>query len=236
MIMGTVVNSVSIVAGGALGLIIAKVGFKDAENSTIADGIAKVLGLAVVMLGVKMALEEHEYLSVVVCLALGTLIGELMRLEERMNKAGEWLKKISGSSSDTFVTGFVTASILFCVGATAIVGALKDGLSNDPSLLYVKSLLDGVMSVIFASTLGIGVLFSALAVFIYQGAISLASSQLSVLMENPIYINGISVAGGVLIIGIGLNLMQLTKLRILNMLPAIFLVPLYDVIYVNFIV
>ena len=237
MITGTAVNAAAIVVGGAVGLLIARAAKNRAAKGerVISDSVMKVLGLAVVVLGVHMTLEEHDYFPVVVCLALGTLMGELLKIEARVETFGTWLKKVTKSNSDTFVSSFVFTSVLFCVGATAILGALKDGLADDPSLLYIKSLLDGTTSIIFAGTMGVGVLFSAIPVFIYQGLIALGASQLSFLMENAIYINGISVTGGVMVVGIGLNIMAVTKLRIGNMLPAILLMPLYDALYLSFI-
>jgi uncharacterized membrane protein YqgA involved in biofilm formation len=173
---------------------------------------------------------EHEYLSVVVSLCAGTFIGELLKIEYRIERFGVFLRKLVKSGSTTFVEGFVSASVLFCVGAAAIVGALRDGLSGDPSLLYIKSLLDGICSLIFASTLGVGVLFAAIPIFIYQGGISLFASQLTFLTDNPQFLNGISQVGGIIVMGIGINLLKIAKLRIGNTLPSLFIIPIYDAI------
>ncbi|MDR0453317.1 MAG: DUF554 domain-containing protein [Deferribacteraceae bacterium] len=234
MIIGTVVNACAIVAGGAVGLVFAKTAYKAGGASVVADSVMKVLGIAVIVLGIKMALAEHDFLPVVVCLALGTFIGEVCKIEKHIERFGVYLKKTVKSESDTFVSGFLSASILFCVGATAILGSIQDGLMNDPELLLVKSILDGVTSVIFAMTMGIGVLFAAIPIIIYQGALSLSASQLSFLLSNPVYVNGISAAGGILVLGIGLNLAQITRLRTGNMLPSLLLIPLYDVVSIHF--
>jgi uncharacterized membrane protein YqgA involved in biofilm formation len=232
MIIGTVVNSAAIIVGGLTGmLLITKIG-SSVEKSAAADGVTKILGLSVVVLGIKMAAVEHGFLSVALALCLGTLLGEFVKLEEYIAKFGLLLKKFIKSGSKTFVDGFVTASTLYCVGATAILGALRDGLMNDPSLLFVKSLLDGVMSVILAGMFGVGVLFSALPVFLYQGVISFAASGLSFLMENFVYVNGISAVGGIMVLGIGMNITGVTKLRIANTLPSLALIPLIDAVLI----
>ena len=232
MIIGTVANAAAIVAGGLIGVTLAKLSKdKSGSGSGVSDSVLKVIGLAVLIMGVHMTLKEHDYFPVVVCLALGTFLGEMLRIESRIEQFGGWLQKITKSKSDTFVSGFVFASVLFGVGAMAIIGALNDGLLDDPALLFTKSLLDGITSIILAVTMGIGVAFSAIPIFILQGGISLGASQLTFLLENPVYINGISVTGGVMIVAIGLNLLGVAKLRIGNMLPAIVLIPVYDAIY-----
>lgn len=233
MILGTAVNASAIVAGGAIGLLIAKAGKKKQTNGNMAESVQKILGLATAVLGIQMVFEPHSFLPVLICLSIGTCIGEYIDIEEKVDRFGSFLKKITKSKEDNFVNGFVSASILYCVGATAILGALRDGFLNDPSLLYVKSLLDGVFSIIFAGTLGVGVLFSAIPILIYQGAISLGARQLSFILNNDIYINGISVTGGILVIGVGLNIAGITKLRIGNMLPSLLLIPIYDYIAIN---
>jgi uncharacterized membrane protein YqgA involved in biofilm formation len=235
MLEGTIVNGITIVAGSAIGLALGKLGRKKAANSdtvssTATQQLMKALGLAVAVMGIHMTLKEHDYFPVVVCFALGTLIGELCQIEARIERIGSWLKRVTHSSSGTFVDGFVFASVLFCVGAMAILGSLENGLSGDPSLLYTKSLLDGIAAMLLTSTLGVGVAFAAIPVLIYQGGLSLGAAQLSFLLENPTYINGLSVVGGLMIVAIGLNLLGLAKLRVANMLPAVFLIPLYDVI------
>jgi uncharacterized membrane protein YqgA involved in biofilm formation len=232
MILGTVVNSAAIVVGGLVGLAIARAGKNMEAAEPVVDAVMKVLGLSVVVLGGKMVAVEHEYLSVVVSLCAGTFIGELLKIESRIERFGVFLRKLVKSGSATFVEGFVNASVLFCVGAAAIVGALRDGLSGDPSLLYIKSLLDGICSIIFASTLGVGVLFAAIPIFIYQGAISVFASQLTFLTDNPQFLNGISQVGGIIVMGIGVNLLKIAKLRIGNTLPSLFIIPIYDAIMI----
>jgi uncharacterized membrane protein YqgA involved in biofilm formation len=227
--IGTVVNALAIVAGGAVGLLVTRFSRKAAQGeSKVIESVRQVLGLATVILGVQMALAEHEFLPVLVSLAVGTAFGELINIEKQVDRFGTFLKRISRSRSENFVSGFVNASVLYCVGAAAVVGSLRDGLLNDPSLLYVKSLLDGVFSIIFAGAMGVGVLFSAIPVLIYQGLITLGASKLAFMLDNDVYINGLSVAGGILVMAIGLNITGITRLRVGNMLPALVLIPLID--------
>lgn len=225
MITGTIVNSAAVVAGGLVGISLGK-----RLGEPVKDSVIKVVGLAIIVLGVQMTLEKHDFFPVIVSLVIGTLIGELLDLEARLERCGILLKNVIKSKSESFVNGFSTASIVLCAGAFSILGSIKDGLMNDPSMLYVKSLLDGIIAVILASTLGIGVIFSAVTVFIYQGILSLLAFRLSFLLSDPMYINAISVTGGVIILSIGISLAGIARFRTANMLPAIFITPLYDYI------
>lgn len=229
MITGTIVNTVAVVTGSLVG-----VSFGNRIQTETKAAIVKALGLAVLVLGMKMSFVDHDFLLALISLVVGTGIGEFFDIEMKLDKAGQFFQKKSGSKSNTFVLGFITATVLFCVGSMTIVGAIKDGLNNDPSVLYVKSLLDGISSIILASTMGIGVIFAAVFVFLFQGALSLLASKASFLLHEEIYINGISLVGGVIILGIGLNMLELTKIKTANMLPALFLIPLIDFISVTF--
>ena len=227
--IGTAVNAAAIVAGSAVGILVARLSRSgDISKSPVFDSVRKILGLACVVLGIQMAMKEHEFLPVVLSLVIGTFLGELINIEKQVDRFGTFLKRVSRSKSESFVGGFVNASVLYCVGAAAVVGSIQDGLLNDPSLLYVKSLFDGVIAIIFAGAMGIGVAFSAIPILIYQGAMTLGASKLSFMLENEVYINGISVTGGILVLAIGLNITELTKLRVGNMLPAIALIPVFD--------
>ncbi len=223
MIIGTVVNSAAIVVGSVAGLLFGK-----RLGESVKDSVVKVVGLAVAVLGIKMAFEDHDFFPVIVSLVIGTVIGELLNIEGRLEQLGETLRKAIKSKSENFVNGFVTASVIYCVGSFAILGSIKDGLMNDPSLLYVKSLLDGIISVILASTLGIGVIFSAVSVFIYQGILSLLAFNLRFLLSEPMYVSAISVTGGVIILSIGIGMAGIARFRTANMLPDIFITPVYD--------
>ncbi|MBZ4644337.1 MAG: hypothetical protein JG767_1946, partial [Deferribacteraceae bacterium] len=213
MITGTLVNATTVTLGTIIGLFFGK-----RIKADIKDSVLKALALSVIVLGIKMAFEKHDFLAVLISLVLGTIFGEMIDIEKKLDNLGAYIQKKTKTDSGTFVLGFVTSSILFCVGSMTIIGAIKDGLNNDPSVLYVKSMLDGVSSIILSSTLGIGVLFSVIIILVYQGGLSLLASGALFLMENEIYVNGISVAGGIIIIGIGLNMLNLTKIKTANML------------------
>ncbi len=214
--IGTVVNTGAVVVGSLIGV---------AVGSRLPDRIKTILmqalGLSVLLIGFQMALSGHRTLLVIGSLLLGALTGELLQLERRVEHLGERLKRRFRSWSPTFVQGFVTASILYCTGAMVILGSIRDGTVGDPGILYIKSLLDGVASIAFASSLGIGVAFSALSIFVVQGAITLLSSQLLFLQE-PSAIEALTAAGGLLIVGIGINILEIRQIRVGNLVPALF--------------
>jgi len=214
-VTGTLVNTAAIVAGSLAGAVI---------GSRLPDRIKTIvmqaLGLSVVLIGLQMALSGTRPLLAIGSLLAGAVTGELMNIERAVANLGERLKKRLRSDSSTFVQGFVTASILYCTGAMVIVGSIRDGTVGDPSILYIKALLDGVASVAFASSLGLGVAFSALSVFVVQGSITLLSSQLTFLQE-PAVIEAVTATGGLLILGIGINILEIRKIRVGNLVPAL---------------
>lgn len=226
MITGTIVNTIAVTAGSIIGIT-----FGSRIKTKTKDAVVKALGLAVLVLGMKMSFVNHDFLPGLISIVLGTGLGEFFDIEMKLDKTGKYLQEKTGSNSSTFVLGFITATVLFCVGSMTIVGAIKDGLNNDPSVLYVKSLLDGISSIILASTLGIGVIFSAIFVFVYQGLLSLLASKATFLLSEEVYVNGISLVGGIIILGIGLNMLELTKIKTANMLPALFIIPFIDFIF-----
>ncbi|MCU0560770.1 MAG: DUF554 domain-containing protein [Desulfobacterales bacterium] len=222
--LGTIVNTLSIIVGSLIGLL-----FRGGIPEKYSKTIMHAIGLAVVLIGLKTALKTDAVLTVIVSLAAGSFLGELLRIEERLEQLGQWIgRRVSGDGSGVS-RGFVFASLLYCVGAMAIVGSLESGLSGNHQTLFAKSILDGIGSVIFASTLGIGVLFSAASVFIYQGLITVAASSIRQLLV-PEVVAQMSAVGGLLILAIGINLLEIKKIKIGNMLPAIFLPLVYQVI------
>ena len=212
---GTLVNTGAIIAGSVIGMTAGK--HLPERLKTIA---MQGLGLSVILVGLRMALPEQGSLAAIVCLLLGALTGELLRIEQGIERIGGWLKRRTGSGSATFVEGFLTASILYLTGAMVIVGSIQDGTVGDTSTLYIKSLLDGVASIALASTLGIGVAFSAISVLLVQGAITLLASHLHLLRE-PAVLNAVTTTGGLMILGIGINLLAMARIRIGNFLPAL---------------
>jgi uncharacterized membrane protein YqgA involved in biofilm formation len=183
--------------------------------------LMQALGLAVVAIGLRMALEAQQALLAIGCLLLGGVTGELLRVEQRLEALAETLRRLLRSDSSRFVEGFVTASLLYLTGAMTIVGSIQDGALGDPSVLLIKSLLDGVASVTLASSLGIGVMFSALPVLLVQGGITLLAAQLAFLSQ-PAVLDAINATGGLLILGIGVNLLEIGRIHIGNLLPALF--------------
>ncbi len=187
------------------------------------------IGLAVMLIGLKTALKTDAIMVVILSLAVGSIVGELLCIEDRLEQLGNWMgSRFSGNSSG-IAKGFVSASLLYCVGAMAVVGSMESGLTGNHQTLYAKSVLDGIGSVIFASTLGIGVLFSAVSVFVYLGLITLSASFLKDLLV-PGVVSQMSAVGGLLIAAIGLGLLEIKTLKIGNMLPAIFMPLAYQVL------
>ncbi|OPY84009.1 MAG: putative membrane protein YdfK [Syntrophorhabdus sp. PtaU1.Bin153] len=218
---GTIVNAGAIVAGSLIGL--AAGGRIPERVKTI---LMQALGLSTLIIGLQMALSAREIIPIVGSLLLGALTGELLRIEDGLERVGRWLKKWARSDSTTFVTGFVTTSLLYCTGAMVVVGAIQDGTTGNATTLYIKAMLDGVASIAFASTLGIGVLFSAASVFLVQGSITALSANL-VFLQQPAVLGPVTSAGGLLIIAIAINLLNLTKIPIGNFLPALFYAVLF---------
>ena len=183
------------------------------------------LGLCVLYIGISGALKGEDTLLMIICIVVGALIGELIDIDSLLNRLGEIVeKKVNKGSKNnlSIAEGFVTASLLFCVGAMAIVGSLESGLRGNHDTLFAKSILDGVTSIILTSTLGLGVIFSAATIFIYQGAITLGAGMLCNVLSEAV-INNMTGVGSLLIIGLGLNVLGITKIKVANLLPAVIL-------------
>lgn len=224
--IATVVNALAIIAGSLVGLA---AGGRIPER--VQGTMTKALGLCVVFIsilgitGVAASLASRDVLIVIVSIAFGAAIGELLDIDGALKRFGDWLEKRLKGRGGRVSEGFVTASLVFCVGAMAIVGSLQSGLSGNHETLFAKSLIDGISSAVFASTLGVGVIFSAVSVFVYQGTITLAAGVLKDVLTTPAQ-NGMTAAGSMLILAIGLNMLESTKIRVANLLPAVFLPPL----------
>ena len=231
-------NIALILAGAAVGMII-KGGLKQRFQETIMNG----LGLAVMFIGLSGALEgmllvadgkitSSNVMLMIVSLAVGGFIGEAIDIEARLDRVGEWLKKklkVNPDKDKGFVEGFVNSSLLFCVGAMAIIGSLRDGLSADPSMLLAKGVIDGVVSIFFASTLGIGVCFSVIPVGIYQGIITLGAGFVEPFLSD-VLVSNLSFIGSILIFAIGINMIFGKKIRTGNLLPAVLVPIAYELI------
>ena len=217
--MGTIVNCLTIIGGCIVGLFI-----KGRVNEKISTTVMNGLGLCSLYIGISGSLKCENPIEMIVSVALGALIGELIDIDNLLNKLGNLLEnKFKSKDKNISISeGFVTSSLLFCVGAMAIVGSLESGLNGDNTTLYAKSVLDGVSSIIFTSTLGIGVILSVFTVLIYQGSITLLAGLLSGVLSTSV-ITGMSVVGNLIIIGLGLNILGMTQIKVANLLPGIFI-------------
>lgn len=216
--IGTFVNVVSVLAGSSLGVLF-RGKFPEKIQNTVIHGIS----LSVILIGMQMAFnieKDPDILLVIFSLVIGAVIGELLKVEKRLNDFGEKLKSSFGGQDDLFVQGFVQASLIYCVGAMAIMGAIQDGLNNDPSILFTKSLLDGITSIAFAASTGIGVAFSIIPILIYQGGITLTASWAAIYLTADM-IRIMTASGGLLITAIGLNMLGVSKIKTGNLLPGL---------------
>lgn len=222
VLFGTIVNGLAIIIGALIGTRLRKI--PERVKVTVMQAIA----LAVIIIGVGMGLKSDNFLIVIGSLAIGAVLGERWDLEDKLNRLGKWLERKTGAKEEgSFAKGFVTATLIYVVGAMAIVGALDSGLRNDHAVLYTKSMLDGFSAILFTSTLGIGVLFSAFPVMIYQGTIAILATQITKYVPQAImdaFIVEMTATGGVMILAIGLNILGITKIRVANLLPAILVV------------
>lgn len=224
---GVIVNSLAIICGGILGLIVNK-GIPKRLDKSIMDGLA----LVVIYMGISGALKGDNPLYVIISMVIGIIIGELIDIDKLLNKFGLYLDdKISNKNTDTsdelnkenkISKGFVSSSLLYCVGAMAVVGSIQSGLSNDYSVLFAKSVLDGVSSIFFAASMGVGVLLSSIAVLLYEGIITLGASGLSSILSINV-ITYMTCVGSLLIMAMGLNMLKICDIKVANMLPSMFI-------------
>ncbi len=219
--LGTIVNALAIAAGTGLGCIL-KSGIRSNYQETIMNAVA----LSVLLIGMMGAIKTSNLLLLIGCLVIGSIIGEAVKIEDRLSGLGRFIESKTASSDGSVAKAFVDASLIFCVGSMAIVGSIESGLTGNHQTLFAKAVLDGVTSIFLSAALGFGVAFSAGAVFIYQGAITLAATALKPFLTEAM-ITDISSIGGVLIMAIGLNMLKITKIKVGNMLPAIILPFIY---------
>lgn len=220
--MGTVLNVITVLLGSAIGLLVQS-RFSDKLKQQMLQGI----GLVTILIGIQMGLKSENILYPLAGILIGGMIGYALKLDFHLDNTAKFLGNRFAKENDSgnFVRGFVMASLIFCVGPMTILGAINDGLSGDYQLLAIKSMLDGFTSMALAATLGIGVLFSILTIIIIQGGLTLIASQLGAFFSADV-INETTAAGGILIIGLGIIILELKELKIVNFLPAIFLVPI----------
>ncbi|WP_307477274.1 DUF554 domain-containing protein [Cytobacillus purgationiresistens] len=218
-LIGTLVNGLCIVIGTVIGKVLNRI----PENMKVT--VMQAIGLAVMFLGLQMGLKSENFLIVILSLVFGAVIGEFLRLDDKLNALGIWLEARIGSNGQGSISqGFVTATLIFVIGAMGIIGALDSGIRGDHSVLYTKSIIDGFTALILTTTLGIGVVFSAVPVILYQGLIALFATQIDRVVPQALmdsFIMEMTATGGVMIFAIGINLMNLAKIRVANLLPGI---------------
>lgn len=221
--IGVLSNTATVLIGSALGLLL-----KKGIPERVSKAVMVAIGLVTVYIGIDGALEGSNTIVLIVSMVFGTIIGALIDIDDKINRLGNLIeRKMKRSDGKTTIAeGFMTGSLLFCIGAMTIVGSLNSGLSGDNELIFTKSILDLISSCMLASTLGVGVMFAAIFVLLYQGALVLLAGLLQNVLTDMALVAEINCAGSVMIIGLGLNILGLSKFKIANMLPAILIVPL----------
>ena len=237
--MGTIINVIAIVLGGVIGRFFGKL-----LSERFQDTLNKVCGVSVLFIGIAGALEgmlaikdnqvvSQKAMMIVVCMILGAVIGEILNIEDKFERFGEWLKKKTGNSKEKmFVEGFVTASFTVCIGAMAIVGAIEDGIFGDYSILVTKAVLDFIIILVMTGTLGKGCMYSAIPVAILQGSVTVLANFIKPIMTESALAN-LSMIGSILIFCVGLNLVWGRKIRVANLLPAIILAVIMAFLPIN---
>lgn len=218
--LGVIVNGICIIFGSVIGLFFTKI------NEKVKETIMSGIGLTVILIGITMALESDRIVVILLSLLTGAIIGEAIDLDKKLNQLGVKIEnrfKKEGSNS-TIAEAFVTASLIFVIGAMAVIGALDSGLRGDHEILFTKSLIDGFVALVLTTTLGFGVILSFIPVVIYQGSIVLFATQINNLLSEQflyLFIEDMTATGGLLIVAIGLNLLKITSIRVANLLPSI---------------
>lgn len=228
--IAAVINAVLVIIGSGLGLLL-----KNRIKEKYSNAILRGLALCVALIGISSALESNDTLCVIICMVVGIMLGELIRIEDRLDGLGEKLRSKMSKNGDSgrFTEGFMTATLMFCVGSMAVVGSMEAGINHDYSTIIAKSVLDGVSAVSFAAAMGVGVIFSSVGVLLYQGLLTLVFILAGPILPDAIVAEMTGV-GGLLIIGLSINMLGLLgekKLRVGNMLPAVFLPIIYMPVY-----
>lgn len=219
--LGTLINTATVIAGGGVGVL---VGHRIPE--AIRTVVVQVIGMVTLVMGVDYVLQSHNLVFPLVGTVVGAVIGELMRVERGLERLGAWLKRrfTRGGEESRFVTGFVTATLLFCIGPMTVLGAIEDASGRTPQLYIIKGTLDGFMTVVFAATYGIGAAFSAVGVFVVQGTLTLFGTGLDSLLTDRMRTEMFA-AGGLMVLAIGLNLLEIRRVRLGSLLPALVVTP-----------
>jgi uncharacterized protein len=233
VLLGTIINAFAIIFGTLIGSFLTKI------PDSIKDTVMKAIGLAVIILGIQMGLKSDNFLLTMISIVTGAIIGEYVDLDGKFNSLGNWVeKRVAGKWKGNISQGFITASLIFVIGAMAVLGAMESGMSGRHDILITKAVIDGFTAIILTSTLGIGVLFSALPVFLYQGSIALAATQINQLVPEELvttFINELTATGGIMIFALGLSLANMLTIKVANLLPGLiviaFIVPIYYLLF-----
>ena len=219
--IGTIANALAIIAGGILGLL-----FKNTIPEKISEALLKATGLAVIAIGINLMLSGKNFTLLIISLVIGTIIGEVIDIEKNLDKFGAFIESKMKNKESNVALGFVTCTLVYCVGSMAIVGSIQSGLTGNHEILFSKAVLDGITAVTFAATMGAGVVLSGISVLVYQGAITMLASLMQSLL-GTVVVNEMTAIGGVIIMGIGLNFLIANRMRVGNLLPSIFIPIIY---------
>jgi len=224
MPIGTFINSLAVILGSLVGVLLHR-SLPERIRGIVFQGI----GLVVLVIGIQMALNVENLLLLVFSILIGGVVGEAADLERRLEEAGEFLKSGVNSRNEFFTHGFVTASLIFCIGSMAVIGSIDEGIRGDRSLLLTKAIIDGFTAIALASTYGIGVLFSFVPLLLYQGGLTLLAGQAQAFFSESL-LSQLTATGGVLIMGLGFNFLEIKRIRVTNLLPCLLVAVLLAVV------
>lgn len=213
--LGTIINVAAVVVGSSIGLML-----KKRLPEKITNIVFQGIGLVTIFFGVAMAFRSQNWVILILSVVSGAIIGQMLNLDLHMNRAGETLKKSLKITSMRFTEGMVAAFLLFCMGSLTVLGGLEEGMNQNPELLLAKSVMDGFSSIALTAAMGVGVMFSVVPLFIYQGGITLFAGSLQNVLSEPLIME-ITAAGGIILLGMGINILEIKKIQVLNLLPAL---------------
>lgn len=215
--LGTIVNALAVAVGGLIGIL-----FKNVIPDKITEALLKASGLAVIAIGIRLSFSGENMTLLIMGIIIGTAIGELINIEGKLDNLGVFVESKMKNKQSNVTLGFVTCTLVYCVGSMAIVGSIQSGLTGNHEILFSKALLDGIMSITMAVSMGIGVVFSSISILIYQGILTMLAQLVQSLLSDVV-VAEMTAIGGVLIMAIGLNFLEIKRIKVGNMIPAIFL-------------
>lgn len=225
MMIGTIANALAIIVGGIIGLL-----FKNVIPEKTSEALLKTTGLAVIAIGITLIFRGENFTLLIISLIIGTIIGESIDIEGKLEKFGAFIESKMKNKNSNVTLGFVTCTLVYCVGSMAILGSIQSGLTGNNDILFSKAVIDGITSVSMAATMGVGVIFSSISVLVYQGIITMLASLMQSLLSD-IVVSEMTAIGGVIIMGIGLNFLEIKRIKVGNLLPAIFLPIIYYIFF-----